>query len=344
MAAKAETNLVEAWKEELTNLLHARASEAILKEKIEFKSPLNANSWEAWQRASSDPEMFVSAWARHGAPLGMSSDIPTCGIFPRARDVLQAPASEEAPTLEWRSRFKNHSSMEADPEGAAMELGRYLDKGFAKRLAKADAQQRFGSGTVSKLALTTKEKGDGSIKRRIIIDLLRSGGNARARVPERLVLPRCTDMIESMRRLWRLKEVRVAEHDPLDDPPDDDYDDDDEGIELVGADLADACCHFGVANEELKNCLAPALEEDEILVFCAMLFGFKGAPLIMGRLAAALARLWQAMIMRDGELQLYMDDPLSLHGSRRGHRARLSQGRTWPPPLLGRGTARDRLR
>ena len=30
----------------------------------------------------------------------------------------------------------------------------------------------------------------------------------------------------------------------------------------------------------------------------------------MGRLSAALARLWQSMITKDGELQLYMDDPL----------------------------------
>ena len=162
----------------------------------------------------------------------------------------------------------------------------------------------------SKLALITKEKGDGSIKRRVIIDLFRSGGNARARVPERIILPRCTDVTDSMRRLWHLRELRLAEHDPLDDIRDEDSDDSEDGMELVGADLADAYCHFGVANDELRNCLAPALEEDEILIFCAMLFGFKGAPLIMGRLSAALARLWQSMIMRDGELQLYMDDPL----------------------------------
>ena len=52
-------------------------------------------------------------------------------------------------------------------------------------MAKSDAQHRFGAGTVSKLSLIVKEKGDGTIKRRIIIDLLRSGGNDRARVPER---------------------------------------------------------------------------------------------------------------------------------------------------------------
>ena len=112
-----------------------------------------------------------------------------------------------------------------------------------------------------------------------------------------------------MRRLWKLKDERTQEKDLLDDL-EPETDDQDEGIEMVGADLSDAYCHFGVAADELKNCLAPALEEDEILVLCAMLFGFKGAPLIMGRLSAALARLWQSMIMRDGELQLYMDDPL----------------------------------
>ena len=125
-----------------------------------------------------------------------------------------------------------------------------------------------------------------------------------ARVPERIVLPRCTDFTESV-----LKDERMQEKDPLGDL-EPETEDEDEGIEMVGADLSDAYCHFGVASQELKNCLAPALEEDEILVFCAVLFGFKGAPLIMGRLSAALARLWQSMIMRDGELQLYMDDPL----------------------------------
>ena len=300
---------VEAWRKELMQLLRGKPSQVVLKEKIEFSSPLQANLWEAWQQASSDPEKYIAIWAREGAPLGMSSTIPPSGgVFPAVAEF--ADEAHDAPALEWRVQLKNYSSVQSDPAGAAQELGRYLDQGFAKRLSKEEARHRFGSGTMSKLALITKEKSDGSLKRRIIIDLLRSGGNSRARVPERIVLPRCTDVVESMRRLWRIREERLREHDPLDDIREEDSDDSEDGIELVGADLSDAYCHFGVANEELKNCLAPALEEDEILVFCAMLFGFKGAPLIMGRLSAALARLWQSMIMRDGELQLYMDDPL----------------------------------
>ena len=67
----------------------------------------------------------------------------------------------------------------------------------------------------------------------------------------------------------------------------------------------DAYCHFAVAH-----------------VFVAMLFGFKAAPLNMGRLSAAFARLWQSMMM---QLQVYMDDPFFiLVGPRSQRKAVLS--------------------
>ena len=47
---------VEAWKEELRDLLHGRSL------------------WEAWQKMSADPEKHIAGWARQGAPLGMSVD------------------------------------------------------------------------------------------------------------------------------------------------------------------------------------------------------------------------------------------------------------------------------
>ena len=41
------------------------------------------------------------------------------------------------------------------------------------------------------------------------------------------------------------------------------------------------------------------------------MFGYKGAPLIMGRLSAAIARQWQSFLKpHQGSLQVYMDDPL----------------------------------
>ena len=297
--------IAAAWKEELKLLLKARDENTIkLKENIEFVSPLDPSMWRAWQRASADPEKHIAEWAEAGAPLGMGKEIPSSGgVFPEVE--VDTEGASDMPALEWQAKVKNYTSMFEDPEGASAELGKYLDKGFCKRMSKEQAAKRFDRGTISKLALITKQKSENVIKRRIIIDLLRSGGNARARVPERIILPRGTDVIK-----WKLKSERAGEVDPLDNIGDPTDDAEDPGIEIVRADLSDAYCHFPVAREELGNCLAPGLDEDEIIVFCAMLFGFKAAPLVMGRLSSALARLWQSMIMRDGSLQLYMDDPL----------------------------------
>ena len=143
------------------------------------------------------------------------------------------------------------------PRGRRYGVGPLL----GQRVRQADVERRCAATLWNRhreLALIVKEKGDGTIKRRIIIDLLRSGGNDRARVPERIVLPRCTDFVESVRRLWAMKDRRMKEVDPLDEAAEGSEDEDD-GIELAGADLSDAYCHFGVAADELKNCLAPAL-------------------------------------------------------------------------------------
>ena len=69
------------------------------------------------------------------------------------------------------------------------------------------------------------------------------------------------------------------------------YRDKDPGqAELFSIDLADAFCHWPVCQEELANCVAPHVEPDKYVVFVALLFGFKGAPLLMGRLSAAIGR------------------------------------------------------
>ena len=162
-------------------------------------------------------------------------------------------------------------------------------RAFCKRMSKHQAAERFDKGIISKLALITKQKSEDVIKRRIIIDLLRSGGNERARVPERIILPRGTDVVEMMKRLWRLKHKRARETDPLDSIGEAEEYADDPGIEIIGADLSDAYCHFPVAREELGNCLAPGLDEDEIIIFCAMLFG--GGTASDGKIVFGLGKI-----------------------------------------------------
>ena len=90
---------------------------------------------------------------------------------------------EEMPELADQLGAANHKSFTDEPVHARAELGRLVEEGFAVVLPTGKAKAM--RGIVSKLALLVKNKEDGSVKRRIIIDLLRSGGNARCRVPVR---------------------------------------------------------------------------------------------------------------------------------------------------------------
>ena len=58
-----------------------------------------------------------------------------------------------------------------------------------QRLCGDRAHGQFKTG-LSLETLVTKAKPSGAVKYRLIIDLLRSGGNGLAKIPKRIVLPR----------------------------------------------------------------------------------------------------------------------------------------------------------
>ena len=299
------------WKAALKQFFQTRAfTDITLKDKYEFESPLDPELWDAWLRAAADPEKHLVEWIRRGVPLGMSKEIPCCGIFPMADDPEME--MEEMPELADQLGVANYKSFTDEPVHARAELSRLVEEGFAVVLPTGKAKTMHSRGIVSKLALLVKNKEDVSVKRRIIIDLLRSGGNARCKVPERIVLPRVVDVIDSFRYLWSTKDrmkikSRDEEWELDEDRPDGGIFD----FEMVTADLSDAYCHLPVHPEEHQNCLSPGLHQTETLMWVAMLFGFKGAPLLMGRFAACLARIWQSLIApSEMQSQLYMDDPM----------------------------------
>ena len=76
-----------------------------------------------------------------------------------------------------------------------------------------------------------------------------------------------------------------------------------------GVDLQDAFCHFGVHPDELRHCISPGLESGTGILWVAMLFGFKAAPLVMGRLSAAVEWLVQSLFHpASGQVQVCIDD------------------------------------
>ena len=83
----------------------------------------------------------------------------------------------------------NYASVLDHAEDAKIELDRYRKEGFLVDVDKETVSKEMAHGTISKLGLIIKQKPEG-VKRRIILDLRRSGGNKKAKLPEKLVLPR----------------------------------------------------------------------------------------------------------------------------------------------------------
>ena len=175
------------------------------------------------------------------------------------------------------------------PPGADEEMERLIKKGYVKKLTVEEAEKYFGKPVVSRLGLIVKEKADGSKKRRIIVDALRSGANAQAICPERIVLPRPEDIHgilrdikqaePELRNLYFAKKIDRAEW----------------GAEFIAADLVDAFTHLPVAEEELMQRVSRAGDGKHVYVFVALFFGHKTAPLLMCRLSALLSRLVQGL-------------------------------------------------
>ena len=245
---------------------------------------------------------------RRRSTLGMGKEIPSSeGVFPPSRG--KEAVEDVTPELEDQINVVNYKSFIDYAEDVAIEVERLVEANFAKVINKQRAVEKFGEGTVSRIALLVKQKEDLTVKRRIIVDMRRSGGNDRATCPERIILPRIQDvtkMGQDMAR--RCTEVEEATRNYRENQRDKDP----VVAQLIAFDLKDAFCHFGLCKEELKQSLAP-LDDENFVLFSAMLFGFRSAPLIMGRLSAAIGRLWQAMMEPyEAQLQVYIDDILMM--------------------------------
>ena len=324
--ATFDEGVAQTWKEVLEHTCGAVEPDGIhLKENLEFKSPLNAKLWEGWQRASKDPDDCIAVFAREGVPMGMEVDIPSSnGVFPEVGDEGERADSTVTEFREVQGML-NYTSVTTQQGEASIELDRYVEKGFAKRRSWKEVEAKYGAGTCSKMALILKEKEDGSTKRRLVIDLKRSQGNARCKVNERIILPRLDDVVKMAQDIYGRKDelAAILRARGMKETVSEEA----RGMEFVLVDLADAFCHFGVNPREYRHCVAPDEKGEGVLVFVAMLFGFRAAPLLMGRLGAAAARLTQSMYdPSELQLQLYVDDLIALLRGPKAHRDMLLSG------------------
>ena len=294
-----DNKLLQSWKGHLKRVLGANAPPAVkMTPRWGYVSPLDPEIIEAWVTRGNDPEVHVSDWIRRGAPLGIESPIPTAGIFPPAEannmDYPEQQELEDAAGQLSKGCITNYSSVQENVQEAKVELDRYRKAGFMVDVKRSTVTDEMKHGTISKLGLIIKHKPEG-IKRRIILDLRRSGGNKKATLPEKLVLPRPRDFLASIRSVYAMQRAHGR----------------DEGYarELAVIDVSDAFMSLAVEEKELPHTLAPNIENEDFYMFVALLFGYKTAPLLWSRVAALLSRLIQSAVPGStGQHQTYLDD------------------------------------
>ena len=294
---------LERWGAELRKVVGARGKmRAQLKSKWVYTSPIQSDIVSAWTSKAADADVEVARWIDEGTPLGINLDIKSRGIFPPSDKESEQESMVDAAMQMARGSLVNYASVRENVEDTKVEVERLEKLGFLKRLDEKTVMEEFSQGTISRLAIIVKERPDKTKKRRLIIDLRRSGGNSKARLEERLVLPRALDAVGMMRTMAKMKEgPNIAEQREL------------WKRELVLIDISDAFPHLAVHHQELEHCLTPGLQEGEFFLFRALLFGYKTAPLLWSRVAAWLGRLLQACVpLHEGRHQIYLDDSLWL--------------------------------
>eukprot|EP00435_Cladocopium_sp_Y103_P001861 s2500_g1.t1 len=294
-----DAKLVERWRGELRKLVGAQGRpKASLKSKWTYQSPLQGDIIRAWTAKVGDVDVDIADCVDNGTPLGINRPIPTRGVFPPADKEAEQEALMDSAMQLARGSITNYASVRDNPDDTKVEVDRLEDLGFLVKITENTVRQEFPRGTISKLAIIVKERPDKSKKRRLIIDLRRSGGNAKARLEEKLILPRAVDAIGTLRQMAQLQgEITTVERQAM------------WKREIVLIDVSDAFPHLAVHRDELAHCVTPGLQNEEYFLFRALLFGYKTAPLLWSRIASWVARLLQSSVpLHEGQHQVYLDD------------------------------------
>eukprot|EP00435_Cladocopium_sp_Y103_P009859 s2919_g2.t1 len=298
---KLNAKVVEQWRAELRKLVGSKGKMKVnLKSRWAYQSPIQGDIVEAWTSRASDVDVDIARWVAEGTPLGINEQIPMRGVFPPADAEAEAESMADAAYQLERGTLTNYSSVQENLEDTKVEVSRLEELGFLVKVDRREVERSFSQGTISRLAIIVKERPDKTKKRRLIIDLRRSGGNSKARLREKLVLPRACDAIHMIKQMVKLKQEPSAQEMK-----------DLWKRELVLVDVSDAFPHLAVHARELEHCLTPGLRDNEFYLFRALLFGYKTAPLLWSRTAAWLARFLQSSVpLHEGQHQVYLDDSL----------------------------------
>ena len=237
-----------------------------------------------------DPETEAPRWCQSTAPLGILHQIKPCDIFPRlseeefARMVMNfAPAAPEPP------EFQNYSSYDDERETADEQIQKELDAGFLEITPdRATLEEKLGPLVPSRIGVIIKTKGK-KRKVRLIHDLSRGGVNQTVVISERVVLPRASDVFESVHTL-----AGTCQGDRV--------------LTFLSLDFKDAFKHLQISEDERRFC--SGWSSLGWFAYKVLLFGIMSGPLLWCRVSALIMRLTQAVFPNDLAISCFVDDPL----------------------------------
>ena len=312
--------VVDRWLQELDDkpveLVRDSLSEGIPDEMIqqlkhrlaaEFKADVTASGLQAelWSRMLKDAldadADVLPRWMVSGFPLGIENEITYTGIFPKTEEDTAAVESSRMEGLlmqDFEDECVNYQSFQEAGHKAQELLDKLLHQDRAELFTSwNDVVNKFGNGArLTKMACIVKTKEDGSEKVRLVVDCRRSGVNGLMTVRERVVLPRVSDVADSLKRLlWHNSNYRTW---PC----------------LMSADFSDAFYMAKLMDSERKYVITKGMPlNGRPRYYCmkVVTFGLAPGPLLWARLASAAMRLSQAMARPwESEVHCFVDDPL----------------------------------
>ncbi len=238
------------------------------------------------------PEKHVPVWMEEGFPLGIEVPLETNNVFPTtAEDTKAVEASRTFQTLTATAdvlQAENYKSFQEAGEPAEAELERIAQLGYATWAADWEAvTASVGAGAaLTKLGCIQKEKPDGTLKTRLIVDMRRSGINGKMTIRQRVVLPRVTEVATSWQQLRAMYQGQP--------------------LTLAVIDFKDA---FYTCRLNPQEKFAVVRGRKGYYILNVVAFGLACGPLLWGRTAAVMMRLASSMLP-ELRLQCFVDDPI----------------------------------
>ena len=258
-----------------------------------FPTPVDHVLLAALRSWMVDPDDQPERWLRFGAPAGLACIPLTRSIFPSMDHV---PISDPCDLCVDENRFANYAGVDQDEvaQGEVFDLHR---RGLLEAFNSINEVQNYlGQRPVlSKVGVITKIVGN-KMKKRVIVDSLRSSVSDSTTKPERSVLPRVLDVVDDF-MVQRLSAYHK------------------ESTDFVVLDFTSAFFIIPLAWEERRFFLIRLRGKFFVFKVCAQ--GAAASPMVWARTAALVSRLTQYMFLEtDLAIEVFVDDPcLTVTGS-----------------------------